>query len=217
MKNIIFIAPPAAGKGTMSSLLKAKYGYMHISTGDLLRDAKNQDNELGRKLVTMLSSGKLVPDEIVLELLEKSLDNRDKDIPFILDGYPRNLSQVDSLLNLFKKDDIDNYIAIYLDIDYEKAMHRTLGRMICSNCKSSFNKFKEATRPKVDGICDFCGSKLEVRADDTEETFKVRYQTYIEDTKPVLDYFKKIGKLENIKVNDNPQEMLENIEKYLEV
>ena len=68
MKNIIFIAPPAAGKGTMSSLLKAKYGYMHISTGDLLRDAKNQDNELGRKLVTMLSSGKLVPDEIVLEL-----------------------------------------------------------------------------------------------------------------------------------------------------
>ena len=104
MKNIIFIAPPAAGKGTMSSLLKAKYGYMHISTGDLLRDAKNQDNELGRKLVTMLSSGKLVPDEIVLELLEKSLDNRDKDIPFILDGYPRNLSQVDSLLNLFKKD-----------------------------------------------------------------------------------------------------------------
>ena len=110
MKNIIFIAPPAAGKGTLSSLLKAKYGYMHISTGDLLRDAKNQDNELGRKLVTMLSSGKLVPDEIVLELLEKSLDNRDKGIPFILDGYPRNLSQVDSLLNLFKNDDIDNGI-----------------------------------------------------------------------------------------------------------
>ena len=112
---------------------------------------------------------------------------------------------------------INDYVVIYLDVDYEEAMHRTLGRMICSNCKSSFNKFKEATRPKVDGICDFCGSKLEVRADDTEETFKVRYQTYIEDTKPVLDYFKKIGKLENIKVNDNPQEMLENIEKYLEV
>ena len=110
MKNIIFIAPPAAGKGTMSSLLKAKYGYMHISTGDLLRDAKNQDNELGRKLVTMLSSGKLVPDEIVLELLEKSLDNRDKDTPFILDGYPRNLSQVDSLLNLFKKDNTDKVL-----------------------------------------------------------------------------------------------------------
>ena len=148
MKNIIFIAPPAAGKGTMSSLLKAKYGYMHISTGDLLRDAKNQDNELGRKLVTMLSSGKLVPDEIVLELLEKSLDNRDKDTPFILDGYPRNLSQVDSLLNLFKKDNIDNYIAIYLDIDYEKEMTRIQFEMkdILKQEKKSQQMLEEAFR-----------------------------------------------------------------------
>ena len=202
MKNIIFIAPPAAGKGTMSTLLKNKYNYVHISTGDLLRDAKSKNDEFGKMLAGMLSSGKLVPDEIVLELLENRIKQDDAKRGFILDGYPRN---------------INDYVVIYLDVDYEEAMHRTLGRMICSNCKSSFNKFKEATRPKVDGICDFCGSKLEVRADDTEETFKVRYQTYIEDTKPVLDYFKKIGKLENIKVNDNPQEMLENIEKYLEV
>ena len=217
MKNIIFIAPPAAGKGTMSSLLKAKYGYMHISTGDLLRDAKNQDNELGRKLVTMLSSGKLVPDEIVLELLEKSLDNRDKGIPFILDGYPRNLSQVDSLLNLFKKDDIDNYIAIYLDIYYEKAMHRTLGRLTCKNCGNSFNKYIEATRPKVDGICDNCGSKLEIRSDDNEGTFKIRYDEYMNNTKPVVDYFNKINRLGVVNVTDNLEETLLQVEKYLEV
>lgn len=217
MKNIIFIAPPAAGKGTMSSLLKAKYGYMHISTGDLLRDAKNQDNELGRKLVTMLSSGKLVPDEIVLELLEKSLDNRDKDTPFILDGYPRNLSQVDSLLNLFKKDNIDNYIAIYLDIDYEKAMHRTLGRLTCKNCGNSYNKYIEATRPKVDGICDNCGSKLEIRSDDNEETFKIRYDEYMNNTKPVVDYFNKINRLGVVNVTDNLEETLLQVEKYLEV
>ena len=189
MKNIIFIAPPAAGKGTMSTLLKNKYNYVHISTGDLLRDAKSKNR----------------------------IKQDDAKRGFILDGYPRNIKQVDSLIKLFNELNINDYVVIYLDVDYEEAMHRTLGRMICSNCKSSFNKFKEATRPKVDGICDFCGSKLEVRADDTEETFKVRYQTYIEDTKPVLDYFKKVGKLENIKVNDNPQEMLENIEKYLEV
>lgn len=217
MKNIIFIAPPAAGKGTMSSLLKAKYGYMHISTGELLRDAKNQDNELGRKLVTMLSSGKLVPDEIVLELLEKSLDNRDKDIPFILDGYPRNLSQVDSLLNLFKKDNIDNYIAIYLDIDYEKAMQRTLGRLTCKNCGNSYNKYIEATRPKVDGICDNCGSKLEIRSDDNEETFKIRYDEYMNNTKPVVDYFNNINRLGVVNVTDNLEETLLQVEKYLEV
>lgn len=217
MKNIIFIAPPAAGKGTMSTLLKNKYNYVHISTGDLLRDAKSKNDEFGKMLAGMLSSGKLVPDEIVLELLENRIKQDDAKKGFILDGYPRNVKQVDSLIKLFNELNTNDYVVIYLDVDYEEAMHRTLGRMICSNCKSSFNKFKEATRPKVDGICDFCGSKLEVRADDTEETFKVRYQTYIEDTKPVLDYFKKIGKLENIKVNDNPQEMLENIEKYLEV
>lgn len=217
MKNIIFIAPPAAGKGTMSSLLKAKYGYMHISTGDLLRDAKNQDNELGRKLVTMLSSGKLVPDEIVLELLEKSLDNRDKDTPFILDGYPRNLSQVDSLLNLFKKDNIDNYIAIYLDIDYEKAMYRTLGRLTCKNCGNSYNKYIEATKPKVDGICDNCGSKLEIRIDDNEETFKIRYDEYMNNTKPVVDYFNNINRLGVVNVTDNLEETLLQVEKYLEV
>ena len=215
MKNIIFIAPPAAGKGTQSDLLISKYGYEHISTGDLLREEVASGSELGLNISELMKKGALISDDIVNELLVKALSATTK--PFILDGYPRNIKQVDSLIKLFNELNINDYVVIYLDVDYEEAMHRTLGRMICSNCKSSFNKFKEATRPKVDGICDFCGNKLEVRADDTEETFKVRYQTYIEDTKPVLDYFKKVGKLENIKVNDNPQEMLKNIENYLEV
>lgn len=217
MKNIIFIAPPAAGKGTMSSLLEEKYGYVHISTGDLLREAKNKNDELGIKLTTMLSSGKLVPDEIVLDLLYNRIKMDDCKKGFILDGYPRNVSQIDSLMKIFDELNIDNYTVIYLDVLYEEAMQRTLGRLTCPKCKSGFNKFKEATKPKVEGICDKCGSVLEVRSDDTEETFKIRYNTYVNDTKPVVDYFKDINKLEVVEVSDSPQEMLSQIEKILEV
>ncbi|MDD5835684.1 MAG: nucleoside monophosphate kinase [bacterium] len=217
MKNIIFIAPPAAGKGTMSSLLEAKYNYVHISTGDLLRDAKSENNELGTKLKEMLGSGKLVPDNIVLDLLYNRIKIEDKTHSFILDGYPRNRSQVDSLMNIFKELDINDFIGVYLDCDYEEAMKRTLGRLVCPNCKRSFNKFKTATKPKVEGICDNCGSVLETRNDDTEETFKVRYQSYMNETKPVIDYFQSINRLVTVKSTDNPDEMLKEIEKYLEV
>ena len=115
MKNIIFIAPPAAGKGTMSTLLKNKYNYVHISTGDLLRDAKSKNDEFGKMLAGMLSSGKLVPDEIVLELLENRIKQDDAKKGFILDGYPRNIKQVDSLIKLFNELNINDYAPLYLD------------------------------------------------------------------------------------------------------
>jgi len=214
MKNVIFIAPPAAGKGTMSALLKKEYGYQHISTGDLLRVEKNKDTELGHSLVSMLNSGKLVPDEIVSKLLYNCLDKIGNDI-FILDGYPRNIAQAKELDNYLIKNKKD-YVVIYLDVNYEEAAARTLGRLVCSKCKNTFNKFKSATKPKVEGICDYCGGTLESRSDDTEETFKVRYETYLNDTKPVINYYKDKGVLKVIKSIDNLQEMLENIKKFLE-
>jgi len=215
MKNIIFVAPPAAGKGTMSSLLKEKYGYEHISTGDLLREEKNKDTSLGHQLVAMLNSGKLVPDAIVSKLLYNRINDIDKDKNFILDGYPRNLAQAKDLDN-FLNESKEDYAVIYLDDDYNEAAHRTLGRLVCSKCKSTFNKFKKATMPKVEGVCDYCGGALESRTDDTEETFKVRYQTYLNDTKPLLDYYTNKGKLRVVKSIDNLQEMLKNIENILE-
>ena len=96
-------------------------------------------------------------------------------------------------------------------------MHRTLGRLTCKNCGNSFNKYIEATRPKVDGICDNCGSKLEIRSDDNEETFKIRYDEYMNNTKPVVDYFNKINRLGVVNVTDNLEETLLQVEKYLEV
>jgi len=216
MKNIIFIAPPAAGKGTMSSLLKAKYGYMHISTGDLLRDAKNQDNELGRKLVTMLSSGKLVPDEIVLELLEKSLDNRDKDTPFILDGYPRNIKQAEIYDDLLKELSYDMGVVIFLDIDKDTAMKRALSRVVCSKCGLSYNLDNKELSPIKEGICDACGGTLKTRGDDNKETFITRFDTYMKETYPLIEYYEKKNNLVKIEVSNlTADEVFEEVKKVI--
>jgi len=172
---------------------------------------------LGAKISSLLSTGKLVPDDIVLSLLYNRIQKMDAKSAFILDGFPRKLNQVTELMHIFEEMDVTDYVVIYLAIDYEEAMHRTLGRMICENCKQSFNKYKEATKPKVDGICDFCGSELKLRDDDTESTFKVRYQDYMDATKPVIDYFRNHGKLVVVDANGNPQEMFKQIEKNLEV
>lgn len=216
MKNIIFIAPPAAGKGTMSKLLSDKYNYLHISTGDLLRKAKEKNDELGRQIESLLNSGKLLPDEIVYKVLDNCIKNIHNK-PFILDGFPRNIDQVYYLEKLFKELNLNNYIVIYLDIDYDKAMARALGRLICPICNKNYNKYIETTKPKVENTCDICGSQLIIRNDDNEETFKIRYDTYVKETASILNYYKENNKLSNIIVNDNPQSMLKEIEKLLEV
>src|SRR5574344_111107 len=215
MKNIIFIAPPAAGKGTFSDMLAKKYGYEHISTGDLLRDAKNKNDALGQEISQLMSSGKLVPDKIVLELLENYIKKIDPSKRFILDGVPRNVSQIAPVLNIFKEMGIDDYVVIFLDVDYEKAMKRTLGRLTCPKCKRGYNEFSEEFKPKEDNLCDDCQTELVRRNDDTAETFKIRYDTYMSETAPIVDYFKKIGKLELITVLDKAVDNLPQIERII--
>ena len=161
MRNIIFIAPPAAGKGTQSDLLVKKYGYAHISTGDLLRNEVSSGTELGKKLDDILKSGSLVSDEIVTKLLKKRLEADDIQNGFILDGYPRTVNQAISLTDLAKELNIDLGIAIYLDMDKETAMHRALGRVTCPKCKRGYNKYEEILKPKVDMICDDCNVEVQ--------------------------------------------------------
>lgn len=213
--NIIFIAPPAAGKGTQSALLEEKYGYKHLSTGDLLREEIKKGNELGEKIQEIISKGELVSDEIITELLTNELKSI-KDEKFILDGYPRNLAQAETLNNIFSELGIDNYRAIYIDIDEDTATKRVLGRIICSNCGASYNKFFQKLMPKEEGICDKCGSELKERSDDNEETFKTRFQTYIDVTSPVLDYYKKNNRLSIVEALDDAEETFSKIESILD-
>ena len=211
--NIIFIAPPAAGKGTLSDKLVTKYGYKHLSTGDLLRAEIKKENDLGKKIEEIISRGELVSDDIITELLKNELKSIEG--KFILDGYPRNIAQANTLNGIFSELNIENYVTIYLDLEEELAMKRALGRVICGGCGASYNTYFENFMPKNEGICDKCGSELKHRSDDTEETFKVRFSTYVEKTSPVLDYYKNLGKLEVIDANIESDEVFKIIEEML--
>ena len=213
MKNIIFIAPPAAGKGTQSDLLVKKYGYTHISTGDLLRNEVAAGTELGNSIKEIMSSGSLVSDEIVNELLKNKLESLDGN--FILDGYPRTLEQAKSLTALAEELNIVLDTVIYLEMDETTAMHRAVGRITCPKCKRGYNKFEELLKPQVEFICDDCNVELESRSDDTEETFKTRFNSYIENTEPLLNYYKDLGILNVIDNSGTPQSTFEKIEEVI--
>ena len=195
MKNIILIAPPGAGKGTQAKMLVDKLNMLHISIGDLLRNEVNKQTELGKSLEVRMQTGKLVDDEIIFEVLKSYLKEADLSKGIIFDGFPRNLSQAQMLESL----DIQIDSAIYLDVPKSVLESRILGRKTCPNCGTGYNTNFESMKPKVEDICDKCGSKLITRHDDTKDVFENRYETYINETQPVLEFYKNKQILFNIK------------------
>ncbi len=210
MKNIIFIAPPAAGKGTQSNLLKDKYGYVHISTGDMLREIVSSDSELGKVVKNIIDKGNLVSDDLIFKLLKSKL-NSIKGKPFILDGFPRTLNQALFLDNDLK---IDNYIVIYLDLSKEDAIKRIDGRLTCS-CGKSYNLNDINLKPKIIDICDNCGNVLVKRNDDNLEAFKIRFDVFLKNNKPLIDYYKNKNKLKVVNVNKDVNEIFNEISKVV--
>lgn len=205
MKNIIFIAPPAAGKGTQSTMLKENYGYNHLSTGDMLREVVSSGTEFGLQVKNIIDRGELVSDDIIINLINDKLAKIDGK-PFILDGFPRTLNQAKSLDNMLDKD----YEVIYLDLTEEKAIERILGRLTCS-CGKSYNLNVDNLKPKVEGICDGCGKELVKRNDDNVDSFKVRYKTFLDNTKPLMEYYEDKNKLHKINVNRNVEDIFKDI------
>ena len=209
MKNIIFIAPPAAGKGTQSDMLMEKYGYNHISTGDMLREEIASGSELGLSVKNIIDEGKLVTDDIMIDLLKNKLSKLDGK-PFILDGFPRTINQAKALDEILTGD----CIAIYLELAKEVAMKRIVGRLTCK-CGKSYNIYNEQIKPKVEGICDKCGAKLIKRDDDNEESFNVRYDTFLENNTPILDFYSSKGTLVTIDVDKDITAIFADIEKVI--
>lgn len=212
MKNVIFIAPPAAGKGTQSSNLM-KIGYTHISTGDMLREEIAKESEIGLIVKEIMSKGELVSDDVVFQLIKNKLNTIEK--PFILDGFPRTITQTEMLDNLFNELNINNYEVIYLDLPMEDAIKRALGRLTCSKCGASYNIYYEELMPKEKNKCDNCGNLLEIRKDDNEESFKVRFDTFIKNVSPIKDYYEKKNKLHIISAKDDTNIITANIKDIL--
>ena len=183
MKCIILIAAPAAGKGTISKYIEDKYNYKHISTGDLLRDEVRKNTNIGKEIKPILEKGSLVGDDIIEEVFKKEFNKTKSDI--ILDGIPRTLTQAKMLDNLDElSDNIEITKVINIDIDKDIAIERIENRLICEDCGSVYNK-----KIITDNTCTKCGGNLSSRNDDTKETFLDRYDTFVKQTKPLLDYY----------------------------
>lgn len=192
MKNIILIAAPAAGKGTEATKIKKEFNMPHISTGDLLRDEISKGTPKGEEINKLISNGKFVSDETVLELLKERILQDDCKNGYILDGFPRNLSQAKAYDEILKEINKDIGIVIVLDIDKEVAKSRISGRYTCPKCGKIYNTNTEM-KPKNEGICDICNQKLTRRSDDNPDTYEERYNTYLEKTEPLISYYDNKG------------------------
>lgn len=216
MKNILFIAPPAAGKGTQSALIEKKYHLPHVSTGDILRDVSKEDSEIGSYIREILSSGGLVKDTIMYELLEKRLGKSDCQNGYILDGFPRSLEQAQKYDEMLQHLQQQLGYVIVLSIDEKTLEKRITGRRLCEKCGSVYNLNTEKEHPLKGSVCDHCGGNLYQRNDDNIESFQHRYQIYLEKTQPLLDYYKEKGVLYVINGEGSIEEVNKRIIEALE-
>ncbi len=215
MKSIILIAAPAAGKGTEAAKLKDEYNMPHISTGDILREKASEDSDLGRDINYKISNGIFVSDELIINILKERIQKEDCNNGYILDGFPRNVSQAEAYQTMLQELGKDLGIVIVIDIDKKIAAQRIAGRRSCPNCKAVYNINNENLIPKVDGICDKCGTKLVQREDDNEETYLDRYNTYIEKTSPLIDFYDRLGVVYHVDGNQGMDYTHEQVEKVL--
>lgn len=211
MKSIIFIAPPAAGKGTQSKLVSEKYNIPHISTGDLLRRVIETGSTLGKSIKAEIDKGHFVSDELILELLKQRLSNDDCKNGYILDGYPRNLSQAKEYDKLLESLNKELGYVILLDLDKETAKKRIVGRLSCKNCGAVYNELIEDAMPKNIGMCDKCNIELSKRNDDNEETFEERFDTYLRQTEPLINYYENKGCLYRVNSGVRKERIFEEI------
>ena len=190
--HFIFMGKPSAGKGTSGQLIAKLHDLVEVSTGEALREIAQSGTPLGEKVEKIISTGNLVDDELITEILKQKLDSINKGI--ILDGYPRDITQAKTLENFFKVD----YV-IYFDAEDDVVINRITGRRTCPKCGKIYHIV--TIKPKVDGICDVCGSILKTREDDTEEVMIKRLANYREKTEPVIDFYKQKGLLKVFNAN----------------
>lgn len=202
--NLILIAPPAAGKGTIASRLNKEYNLVCISAGELLRGV-DPNTELGKEIRDIQSRRELVNDNITNKLMKDRLMKDDIKNGFVLDGYPRHMPQVTAVNEMCEELNLHIDYAVLLNVDYETALKRTIGRQICPNCKKTYNRLTGVNAPKVENMCDDCNVELTTRNDDNEETFKVGYAAYEKNCAPVIEYYRNKGILVELDASKDPE------------
>ena len=186
--KLVILGPPGAGKGTQAEYIVKRYNIPHISTVDIFRENIKNNTELGKKAKSYMDKGLLVPDDLVIALVEDRLNKDDAKEGFLLDGFPRTVAQAVSLDSILDKNDDKLTKVINISVDPEILIERAVGRRVCKTCGMTYHvKFNP---PKEEGVCDKDGTKLIQRDDDTEETVKTRISVYFDQTAPLIDYYR---------------------------
>ena len=186
--NLIFLGPPGSGKGTQAARLSSKMNILHLSTGDLLREAVKNGTELGKQAKGYMDKGDLVPDALIVGLIEDKFKAGDLANGFILDGFPRTVPQAEALKDMFAKNDLKIDHAVLIDVADEEIIKRLSGRFFCPTCQATYNY--PANMPKQDGVCDKDNDKLVRRPDDEESVVRNRLEVYKKQTQPIEDFYK---------------------------
>lgn len=207
--NLVLMGPPGAGKGTQGEILSKRLGVDTISTGVMLRTAIKEQTEIGKSVEKLINSGKLVPDDVMVELIKERLQRPDCAKGFILDGFPRTTAQAEALTNSGVK--IDKVLS--LEVEDEVIIERLSSRRECSKCGAPYNII--SNKPITEGKCDKCGADLIQRADDNPDTIKNRLNVYHEQTEPIKDYYKKMGLLVTAQGEKRLEDTTNNVAKAL--
>ncbi|MDE2060403.1 MAG: adenylate kinase [candidate division NC10 bacterium] len=211
--RLVLLGPPGAGKGTQARLLTAKFDAAHVSAGDLLRQAVADGSELGQAAKSIMAQGALVPDGVVIEIIEERLGRPDCASGYILDGFPRTLRQAEALSEVLKvlRAPLDWVISV--EVSEDDLVSRLAGRRICRACGSMFHV--DTKPPAQVGVCDNCGGQLFQRDDDKENTIRHRLRVYREQTEPLIAYYNKMGLLRRIDGHGTIEEIAERIHQAL--
>ena len=214
---IIMLGAPASGKGSVSEILSKEYNIPAVSSGDIFRKHISESTEIGKKLSEYVSKGELVPDSIVLEMLEDRLNQDDAKNGVILDGFIRTIPQAEAFDEMLKNKNKKIDIVINLETDDDEILERVVNRRICKKCKAVYNTVLSPS--KVEGICDNCGGELEQRIDDTLEKAKNRLEVYYRETAPLIEYYGKVGVLYSTtlssKINRMKNEVAKDVIEYM--
>ncbi len=209
--NLIFLGPPGSGKGTQAAKLSDKLGLIHLSTGDLLREAVKDRTELGKQAQEFMQKGELVPDALIVGLIQDKINSGKLSKGFILDGFPRTIPQAESLKSMLVESGVTWDKAICFNVDDNAIVTRMAGRRLCPTCQATYNVNVAGAMPKVEGKCDNDGAALTIRDDDKEEVVTHRLSVYHTQTKPIVDFYKQESLLVEIDADTNPDDVFNSL------